>query len=146
MSESERRWFEYRHLVTFGDTNAAGNVYFAQYFHWQGECRERLLAQYYPDFARDLARGFGMATEFAHQDFHAEATLFDVVLIRMRAAASSRSRIEFEFEFVRERDGKLLACGRQAVVWVNEHHRPSLMPDALYEATARYFGLEETSN
>lgn len=32
MNPTARRWFEYRHLVTFGDTNAAGSVYFAKYF------------------------------------------------------------------------------------------------------------------
>jgi len=49
MNAPERRWFDCRHLVTFGDTNTAGNVYFARFFDWQGECREKLLAQFYPD-------------------------------------------------------------------------------------------------
>ncbi len=138
-----RRWFEFRHLVTFGDTNTAGSVYFAKYFAWQGECREELLAQFYPEFAEDLKQGFGMTTEFAHQDFFNEAALFAQLLIRLTVTTLTRSRIEFEFEFIREQDGKLLGRGKQAVIWTNSQHRPSLMPDKLYEATANYFGISE---
>jgi enediyne core biosynthesis thioesterase len=141
MNSAARRWFDYRHLVTFGDTNTAGSVYFAKYFVWQGECREKLLAQFYPEFVNDLRQGFYMITEFAHQDFLGEATLFDQLVIRLTVVALTRSRIEFEFEFVREQDGKLLARGRQAVLWTNQQHRPSLMPDKLYETTAASFGL-----
>lgn len=141
MSPNTRRWFEYRHLVTFGATNTAGSVYFANYFAWQGECREKLLAQFYPEFAGDLKNGFCMITEFAHQDFYSEAVLFDSLLIRLTVVALTRSRIEFEFEFVREPDGRLLARGRQAVIWTNQQHHPSLMPDKLYETTAAYFSL-----
>ena len=141
MNATVQRWFECRHLVTFGDTNAAGSVYFAKYFSWQGECREKLLAQFYPEFANELKQGFGMTTEFAHQDFSSEAALFDQLLIRLTVTALTRSRIEFEFEFVREPDGRLLGRGRQAVIWTNPQHRPSLMPDKLYDVTASYFGI-----
>ena len=141
MNRSDRRWFECRRLVTFGDTNIAGSVYYANYFVWQGEGREQLLAQFYPEFADDLRRGFSLITEFAHQDFFQEATLFDRVLIRLTVTTLTRSRIEFEFEFLREADGALLSRGRQAVIWMNQQHRPSLMPDKLYDATAGYFGL-----
>ena len=143
MSDPERRWFEYRHRVTFGDTNAAGNVYFAKHFAWQGECRERLLAQHYPDFINDLRQGFTLTTEFAHQEFFAEAALFDLLLIRLTVIGLTRSRMELEFEFVREQDGTLLSRGRQAVIWTNPQRRASLMPDQLYETTAAYFGIGE---
>ena len=67
------KYFEHKHLVTFGDTNVVGNVYFANYFHWQGECREALMAEKYPEFENDLRRGFGLITDFAHMDFLYEA-------------------------------------------------------------------------
>jgi enediyne core biosynthesis thioesterase len=141
MSDSDRRWFEYRHLVTFGDTNAAGTVYFAKYFAWQGECRERALAHFYPEFTADLQQGFGMTTAFAREEYFAEAVLFDQLLVRLTVTALTRSKIEFEFEFIREQDGKLLSRGQQAVIWTNRQHRLSLMPEKLYDATAAYFQL-----
>ncbi len=141
--KSARKWYQHHHLVTFGDTNIVGNVYFANYFHWQGACREALMAETYPEFADDLRRGFGLVTEFAHMDFLQEARLFDQVIVRMTIGDLSRTRIEFEFEFTRQKDDTLLARGKQAVVWVNQQHRPSLMPDKLYDSVVNYFGMRE---
>jgi acyl-CoA thioesterase FadM len=141
MSNAAQRWIEYRHLVTFGDTNSAGSVYFSKYFSWQGESRERLLARFYPEFVEDLRHGSTMITESAHLDFFNEAALFDEVVTRLTVTGLTRSRIGFAFEFVRARDGKLLARGHQAVIWTNQQRRPSLMPDKLYDATASHFGL-----
>jgi enediyne core biosynthesis thioesterase len=144
MNASRRPWMEYRHLVTFEDTNAVGSVYFAKYFNLQGECREKLLAQFYPEFVHDVRLGFCLVTESAHQEYYGEATLFDTLVIRVTVTALSRSRIEFEFEFVHETDGRLLARGRQAVIWTNQHRRPSIMPDKLFHATAAFFQLTES--
>jgi enediyne biosynthesis thioesterase len=126
------KYHEHRHRVTFADTNAAGNVYFAHYFFWQGECREAVLAEHYPEFEEDLKRGFGLVTDYATMDYHYEGRLFDEILIRMYLIELTRSRMEFRFEFIRGDDDTLLAEGKQAVVWVNEQQRPSLMPDKLY--------------
>src|SRR5262245_32141897 len=60
---TDRRVYEYPHLVTFADTNVAGNVYFAHFVSWQGKVREELLCQVYPDFPSDMRRGFSMITE-----------------------------------------------------------------------------------
>ncbi len=146
MNNPTPRWFECRHLVTFGDTNTTGSIYFANYFIWQGECREQLLARFFPEFTDHLIRGFTLTTESASQEFYGEATLFDVILIRLSIASLTRSRIELEFEFVREQDGKLLGRGAQAVVWTNPQRRPSLMPDKLFDAAASYFGLAVPSS
>ena len=132
-------FFEYRHLVTFQDTNLVGNVYFSKYFDWQGKCREALLLQHYPEIVEDLREGFGMATEFAHMEYHREAFLNDEILIRMYVPELSRNRIAFAFKFLRASDEVLLAEGRQAVIWVNRQHRPSLMPERLYTLIADYF-------
>ena len=37
------RAFEYRHVVSFEETNLVGNVYFANHLSWQGRCRELFL-------------------------------------------------------------------------------------------------------
>ena len=135
------KWFELKHLVTFDDTNCAGNVYFARYFVWMGKCREALAAEYYPQLAGDFKRGNGFATEFAHVDYKKDSFLFDRVVIKLGVAQFTRTRIEFTFEFVNETSGVLLATGRQAVVWINPQHRPSLMPESLVKDLVDYFGV-----
>ena len=137
-TEPQSKYFEYKHLVTFDDTNSTGNVYFARYFQWMGTCREIITAEHYPEIVDDIKRGFGFATEFAHIDYHHESFLFDVVLVRMTINSLSRTRLEFGFEFINQKTSALLATGKQAVVWVNPQHRPSLMPDKLYDNATEY--------
>ena len=138
MIETEK-YYEYRHLVTFDDTNSVGNVYFAKFFQWMGSCREVITAEHYPELVTDIKRGFGFATEFAHIDYAQECFLFDKILIKMKVTDLSRTRIEFSFDFVNEKTNATIATGKQAVVWVNPQHRPSIMPDKLYDSIVEYF-------
>lgn len=134
MSPKANKFFEHRHVVTFQDTNMVGNVYFSNYFKLMGETREIVMIDHYPEMVDDLKLGFGMATEFAHIDFKKEAFLFDIILVKMSIEELSRTRIQFGFEFINEKTGVLLATGQQAVIWMNQQHRPSIMPDKLFEA------------
>ena len=145
LPKTTRRAFRHDHLVTFGDTNVVGNVYFAEYFRWQGEIRERRLAQYYPEFVHDLERGFGLITEHADIDFVAEARIFDTVTIELTVVSLTRTRIEFKFEFFLKRDNSKLCSGSQSVVWINSQKRPAVMPEALYSSIVEAFELDEAS-
>jgi len=136
------KYYEYRRIVTFDDTNSVGNVYFAKFFQWMGSCREVITAEHYPELVDDRKRGFGFATEFAHIDYKHECFLFDKILIKMSVSDLSRTRIEFSFDFLNENKNTLLATGKQAVIWVNPQHRPSIMPDKLFNSIVDYFGIE----
>ena len=141
MVETEK-YYEYHHLVTFDDTNSVGNVYFARFFQWMGSCREVITAEHYPELVTDIKRGFGFATEFAHIDYAHECFLFDKILIKMKVTDLSRTRIEFTFDFVDEKNNSIIASGKQAVIWVNPQHRPSIMPDKLYDSIVEYFDFD----
>jgi enediyne biosynthesis thioesterase len=136
------KYYEYHHLVTFDDTNSVGNVYFARFFQWMGSCREVITAEHYPELVTDIKRGFGFATEFAHIDYAQECFLFDKILIKMKVTDLSRTRIEFSFDFVNEKKTSIIATGKQAVIWVNPQHRPSIMPDKLYDSIVEYFDFD----
>ena len=137
------KYYKYRHIVTFDDTNSVGNVYFAKFFQWMGSCREVITAEHYPELVDDIKRGFGFATEYAHVDYSHECFLFDKILIKMFVSDLSRTRIEFSFDFLNEEKNTLLASGKQAVIWVNPQHRPSIMPEKLYNSIIEYFGLDK---
>ena len=141
MVETEK-YYEYHHLVTFDDTNSVGNVYFARFFQWMGSCREVITAEHYPELVTDIKRGFGFATEFAHIDYAQECFLFDKILIKMKVTDLSRTRIEFTFDFVNIKEQSVVATGKQAVIWVNPQHRPSIMPDKLYDSIVEYFDFD----
>lgn len=138
---STAKCFEQRFTVTFQDTSAAGNVYFATYFRWQGLCRELLLALLHPRAPEDLQRGSGFATRYAHMDFVNEVLLFQPVLVRMTANKLTRIQVDFGFDFFRDSDDCLIARGSQGVVWTGPDHRPSRMPPELHTGIANYYGL-----
>lgn len=142
-TNNTQKWFEHIHEVTFADTNMVGNVYFATYFMWMGKCRDVVMAEHYPELKDHIKNGFGFATEYAHIDFLQEAFLFDTVVVKMMITDLSRTRIEFTYEFVNTSHDTIIAKGQQAVVWVNQQHRPSFMPQDLYEKAMEFSGITE---
>jgi enediyne core biosynthesis thioesterase len=128
--------FVYPLVVSFQDTNLVGNVYFSQYFTWQGKCREAFLREYAPRVLEDFRAGFGMVTKESECRFMREAFAFDQLEVEMFLDGLSPVGIGMRFDYYRqEADGRvLLAQGSQSVAWVSPDHHITLMPDYLYQA------------
>ena len=112
------RVYEYRLVVGFEETNLLGNVYFTNFFSWQGKCREMFLRDHVPSLLQDLRGDLYLVTSRSSCDFFAEAFVFDEIIVRMSLVQLSQSRITMGFDYVRMRGGKeeLLARGEQQVV------------------------------
>jgi enediyne biosynthesis thioesterase len=141
------RCFEYRLHVGFQETNVVGNVYFANYFLWQGKCREEFLRRYAPKVLDEFKAGYGMITRECSCVFHEEAFAFNGILIRMGLDQLMRTGMSMTFDYFRvsEPDGAdltLLAQGKQTALWTSPDHRVALLPDYLYEAVR---GFAQTS-
>jgi len=125
------RVYEYHHIVSFEETNILGNVYFTNFFLWQGTCREMFLRDFVPEVVRDLSGDFYLVTSRSSCDFYSEAYVFDEIVVRMSLLQLSQSRITMGFDYVRVKDGKparpqsggeeLLARGEQQVVCMRRH-------------------------
>jgi len=137
------RSFEYRLAVSFAETNLVGNVYFANYFLWQGKCREEFLRLHAPRVLQDFKAGFGMITKECSCVYFQEAFAFQEILIRMTLAELTRTSIEMLFEYFRvdaEPMRTLIAQGRQKAVWVTPQHKATTIPVYLYDAIERFTG------
>jgi enediyne core biosynthesis thioesterase len=135
------RHFEYRFSLGFQETNVVGNVYFANYFLWQGKCREDFLRRYAPQVLDDFKAGYGMITQECSCVFQEEAFAFQSILIRMGLERLSRTGMSMTFDYYREAPNgelTLLAQGRQAALWVNPEHRVALLPPYLYKAIQEF--------
>src|SRR4051794_2316662 len=95
------RYFEHRLAVGFADTNVVGNVYFANYFLWQGKCREEFLRLHAPQVLEDFRAGYGMITKESSCVFHHETFAFQEILIRMYLEELTRTAIVLRFDFFR---------------------------------------------
>jgi len=137
------RYYEYRHLVSFQETNLVGNVYYTNHLAWQGRCREMFLFEHAPDMIPELSRGLALATVRCSCEYFAELVAFDEVIVRMRLAELVQNRIGLAFEYWRKKSGneELVARGEQQVACMRragERLVPAPVPPSLRDALARY--------
>jgi enediyne biosynthesis thioesterase len=133
------RFYEYRHLVSFQETNLVGNVYFTNHLAWQGRCREMFLHDHAPDVINELSRGLSLATVSCSCEYFAELTAFDEVVVRMRLAELVQNRMRLAFEYMRGEE--LIARGEQQIACMRrdgEKLLPAPVPPSLRAALAAY--------
>jgi enediyne biosynthesis thioesterase len=109
--------YEYRHGVTFEETNLLGNVYYVHYVRWQGICRERFLHERAPEVLREIDRGLVLSTVRCACRYGKELLAFDQVVVRMRLKSAVWNRVVLDFEYLRETQGQLepVAYGEQEI-------------------------------
>jgi len=124
--------FEVEHTVTYADTNAVGNVYFATYFAWQGKARELFLAGHAPGVVDDLRTRHVLVTVEADCSFLAELWPFDRIVIRTYADDPVQNRLTLHFDYWRTGGAaaELVARGQQTVAWFERvpDGRPRAIP------------------
>lgn len=133
------RFYEYRHVISFEETNLVGNVYYTNHLGWQGRCRELFLRDHAPDVIDELSRGLILATVRCSCEYFAELTAFDEVIVRMSLAELLQNRITLAFEYWRGEE--LVARGEQQVACMKregERLVPAPVPPSLREALAAY--------
>ncbi|MBM3881825.1 MAG: acyl-CoA thioesterase [Verrucomicrobia bacterium] len=137
------RAYEYRHLVSFAETNLVGNVYYVNHLSWQGRCRELFLREHAPEVLDELARGLSLATVRCACEYLCELSAFDEVIVRMRLAEQVQNRLTLGFEYWRRKAGaeELVARGEQQVACMRregERLVPVPIPTSLRRALAEY--------
>src|ERR1051325_2620675 len=137
------RYYEYRHIVSFAETNLVGNVYYTHFLAWQGRCRELFLREHAPDVIEELNGSLSLATVRCSCEFFAELMVFDEILVRMRLAELTQSRLTLAFDYLRRKEGsdELVARGEQQVACMKREEKrvvPTLVPPSLREALAAY--------
>lgn len=114
--------YVYSHTVTLSDTNATGNVYFAEYIRWQGIARELFLLNEAPS-ALPNDDTTTVVTTFVECQFLIECKAFDQIEIHVTADQPTNHSLELRFEY-RRRDGDaevIVARGRQGLVWLHRN-------------------------
>ena len=140
------RAYEYRHIVSFEETNLVGNVYYTNHLSWQGRVREMFLRDHAPDVLAELSRGLSLATLRVSCEYLVELSAFDEVLIRMRLGELTQSRMRLLFEYWRRKgaDEELVARGEQEIACLRregERLTPTPVPKSLCEALRPYLAV-----
>ncbi len=138
------RAYEYRHIVSFAETNLVGNVYYVNYLSWQGRCRELFLREHAPSVLAALDNGLALVTTLCACEYLDELSAFDEVIVRMRLKRSdlTQNRIGMMFEYYKCGDSEhLVARGEQQVVCMERNGaklRPAPLPQDLRDALQLY--------
>jgi enediyne biosynthesis thioesterase len=137
------KYYEYRHLVGFEETNLVGNVYYVNYLRWQGRCREMFLRERATAVLEDLQNDLKLFTLKCECEFLVEITAFDELSIRMRLEDLTQTQIGFAFDYVRLRKDEevLIARGRQRIACMrgpNTDTKPTRVPESLRAALAPF--------
>lgn len=131
--------YEYKQAIGFEETNLTGNVYFTNYFHWQGRAREQFLREHVPEILQQMEDGLALVTLNASCNFLDELKAFDDVTVRMFLEDITQNRITMRFEYWRGSHGEmqLVARGEQQIACMQRHHGQlvaAAVPEALREA------------
>jgi enediyne biosynthesis thioesterase len=137
------RQYEYRHRVSFQDTNLVGNVYYTNHLGWQGRCRELFLHEHAPEIVAQLGQDLCLATVRCSCEYLAELFAFDEISVRMSLSELVQNRMRLAFEYWRHRDGteELVARGEQEVAVmrrVGDGLVAAPVPETLREALSAY--------
>lgn len=140
---TSHRAYEYRHIVSFEETNLVGNVYYVNHVRWQGHCREFFLREHAPEVLSELSRGLSLATIRCSCEYLAELAAFDEVVVRMRLGGLVQNRLTLLFDYWRctQEGEELVARGEQQVACMRregERLVPTPVPEALRQALRPY--------
>ncbi|WP_107657241.1 acyl-CoA thioesterase [Nocardia suismassiliense] len=147
------RSYEISHIVGFEETNLVGNVYFVNYFRWQGRCREMFLVEHAPDVLDEINRDLKLFTIKCECEYFAELTAFQRLTIRMTLVDLTQTQIEFAFAYLEidDRTGTehLVARGRQRVACMRGNGtrvEPTRVPESLRRALEPYAEPDHLGN
>lgn len=136
------KFYEYKQVIGFEETNLTGNVYFTNYFHWQGRAREHFLREYAPEILPQLEDGLALVTLHCSCSFLGEVKAFDEVTVRMFLEDMQQNRIAMRFEYWLDTPQPVLvARGEQQIACMRrngERLTPSPVPDCLRRALAEF--------
>nr|WP_315190481.1 SDR family NAD(P)-dependent oxidoreductase [uncultured Albidiferax sp.] len=127
--------------TTSAESNLVGNIYFANYYHWQ----KRLIDRYFQQLSPQLHTAHGMVGEFRFRNSQVrhlrEAMPFDNIEVVMALKVLHTDAIQLHFDFYKlvsatERDK--LAYGDCEAVWVQKDaQEPSNIPAIYTSALAQ---------
>ncbi len=127
------------------DANIVGNIYFANYYAWQGRVRDRYFYDLIPEYFQGTGDKGELICLNCRVDHLREAMPFDRIEVRMALKALKKCHATLYFEYFKVDPASRplkLATGKQEVVWVRRdaskkpvaHPFPSTVQGAFQKA------------
>ncbi len=112
--------------TSLAHANLVGNIYYANYYDWQGQIRDRLFYDLIPDYYGGVGEKGELLTLESRVDHLREAMPFDTVALTLAIKELRRCSVTFQVDYYRlEADGARvkIATGLHRAVWVVRDHK-----------------------
>ena len=119
------------HRVSYGETDAMGVVYYANYLHLFERGRSELIRNLGLSYSVVEERGIFLPVREASCRYLAPARYDDVIHIRTGLTGQSRASLNFVYEITDEKREHVLTRGTTQHAVVNAQGRPVRIPDWL---------------
>jgi enediyne polyketide synthase len=106
--------------TTLEESNLVGNVYYGNYFIWQGRMLDLFLYSVAPEYLRVSTAKGEMVSVYSRMDYLREAMPFDKVRVYLYIQSVTECGAKFTFEFFRELANgtqEKLQIGQQEIIW-----------------------------
>jgi len=129
--------------------NLVGNIYFANYYAWMGQTRDRYFYNLIPDYFRITGEKGELLCLECRVDHLREAMPFDRIVVTMALKALNTFSATFYFEYFRlDPDGARmkLAVGEHLAVWVKRDDQGQPIPAPFPQAVMDDYQHVMTAN
>lgn len=124
-------WLEHR--VSYGETDAMGVVYYANYLHWFEMSRSQYIRDLGMSYTLIEKKGIFLPVREASCRYIAPARFDDQVLVHTAISQWSRATLTFIYEITDKEREKVLTTGSTQHAVVNPQGKPCRVPDWLKE-------------
>ncbi len=123
------RVFRTEIFITLRQTNAFGNVYFAEYFTFQGAAREQMLVRCVPNLREEIfGKGIRLVTVDAYNKYITNAYFGDTVVAEITTREVTRVKATVNIRFRNKTTGKLIGDGYQTFCCVDANGKIIRLP------------------
>ncbi len=127
--------FETRLRVRYAETDQMGVVYHANYLVWMEVARVDFCKHIGVDYREMEEDGVVIAVVEAHCRYQFPARFNDEILIAVTVLETSAKALRFQYDMSREPDGRKLAQGETAHLYLSKtRFRPMRLPPKYHEA------------
>jgi len=106
--------------TTLAHANLVGNIYYANYYEWQGQIRDRFFYELIPEYFKGIGEKGELLALESRVDHLREAMPFDRIVLTLAVKALRSCSVSFHVDYFRlEPDGSRvkIAYGMHRAVW-----------------------------
>ncbi len=117
------------HRVSYGETDAMGVVYYANYFHWFEKARNKILLDHGLSYSEIEEQGLYLPVNETYCHYHQPARFDQLIDVRVEIGQWGRASIRFDYEVInRNLEYRKISEGWTHHAFVDGQGKPKRVP------------------